>query len=99
MGLIVKLPLSKEPMTRVVYDSILVITDRLTKYGHFVPYKEASNAEELAYIFKKIVIADHGLPDEIISEQGQIVHLKVLAITHGSAGNKSQAINSFSCPD
>lgn len=59
-------------MTGVVYDSILVITDRLTKYGHFVPYKEASNAEELAYVFKKIVIANHGLPEEIISDRDKL---------------------------
>jgi hypothetical protein len=72
LDFIVKLPPSKEPMTNVVYDSILVITDRLTKYGHFIPYKEASDATELAYTFLKIVIANHGLPEEIISDRDKL---------------------------
>ena len=72
LDFIVKLPLSKELMTNVMYDSILVITDRLTKYGHFIPYKEASDATELAYTFLKIVIANHGLPEEIISDRDKL---------------------------
>uniref|UniRef100_A0A8H7K2I8 RNA-directed DNA polymerase n=1 Tax=Bionectria ochroleuca TaxID=29856 RepID=A0A8H7K2I8_BIOOC len=67
---IVKLPKSKEPMTGVEYDSILVVIDRLTKYGHFIPYKEASSAEDLAYQFLRHVVSHHGLPDEIISDRG-----------------------------
>ena len=51
---IIKLPLSKDPMTKVTYDSIWV---RLTKYGHFVPYKEGSNAQELAFAFLKTVVS------------------------------------------
>jgi RNase H-like domain found in reverse transcriptase/Reverse transcriptase (RNA-dependent DNA polymerase)/Integrase zinc binding domain/Chromo (CHRromatin Organisation MOdifier) domain/gag-polyprotein putative aspartyl protease len=69
---IVKLPRSREPMTKVVYDSIWVITDRTTKYGHFVPYKESSDAKELAYAFMKTVVAQHGLPEEIISDRDKL---------------------------
>ncbi|KAM4062066.1 reverse transcriptase (RNA-dependent DNA polymerase) [Hirsutella rhossiliensis] len=60
----------KEPMTNVKYDSIFVITDRLTKYGYFLPYKEASNAEELAYVFLRTIVSNHGLPNEIVSDRG-----------------------------
>ena len=38
MDFIVKLPESEEPMTKVVYDSILVMVDRLMKFAYFVPY-------------------------------------------------------------
>ena len=38
LDFVVKLPLSKDPLTGVEYDSILVITERLTKYGYFIPY-------------------------------------------------------------
>lgn len=69
---VVKLPPSKEPMTKVIYDSIWVVTDRLTKYGHFVPYKESSDAKELAYAFLKTVVSQHGLPDEIISDRDKL---------------------------
>ncbi|QLI66325.1 Transposon Tf2-12 polyprotein [Metarhizium brunneum] len=67
---ITKLPMSKEPMTNVEYDSIFVVTDRLTKYGYFLPYREASNAEELAYVFLRTIASNHGLPEEIISDRG-----------------------------
>jgi hypothetical protein len=69
---IVKLPLSKEPMTGVTYDSIWVVTERVTKYGYFVPYKESSDARELAYAFLKTVVSQHGLPDEIISDRDKL---------------------------
>ena len=48
LDFIVKLPLSKDLLTGVEFDSILVITERLTKYREFVLYLEASDAEALA---------------------------------------------------
>ena len=69
MDFIVKLPRSTELLTRAVYDSILVVTDRLTKYGYFIPYKEVSTAEDLAYTFAKYVLGNHGCPREIISDK------------------------------
>ena len=67
LDFIVKLSKSKEPITKVVYNSILVITDRLTKYEYFIPYKKASSAEDLAYIFSKYVVGNYELLEEIIS--------------------------------
>lgn len=72
LDFVVKLPQSKDPLTGVDFDSILVITDRLTKYGYFIPYLEASNAEALAYTFLRIIIAQHGLPEEIISDRDKL---------------------------
>ena len=66
LDFIVKLSKSKEPITKVVYDSIFVITDRLMKYGYFIPYKKASLAENLAYTFYKYVVGNHGLLEDII---------------------------------
>ena len=48
------------------YDAILVIIDWLTKYAHFLPYKEVLTAEDLAYIFLKTIVSKHGLLEEII---------------------------------
>jgi RNase H-like domain found in reverse transcriptase/Reverse transcriptase (RNA-dependent DNA polymerase)/Integrase zinc binding domain/Chromo (CHRromatin Organisation MOdifier) domain/Retroviral aspartyl protease len=70
LDFVVKLPTSTEPMTGTKFDSILVITDRLTKFGHFIPYKEATNSEELAYVFLRTIISIHGLPDEIVTDRG-----------------------------
>ncbi|KFY86131.1 hypothetical protein V498_07592 [Pseudogymnoascus sp. VKM F-4517 (FW-2822)] len=72
LDFIVKLPLSKDPLTGIEYDSILVITERLTKYGKFVPYLEASDAEALAYTFLRVILADHGMPEEIISDRDKL---------------------------
>jgi hypothetical protein len=67
---ITKLPKSKEITSQQEYDSIFVITDRLTKYGYFIPYQEATDAEVLAYTVLKTVVANHGLPDEVITDRG-----------------------------
>ena len=72
MDFIVKLPPSKEPLTEVSYDLILTIVDWLTKEVWFILYKEASNAEELAYIFLWNVTALQGLPDKIISDRDKL---------------------------
>jgi hypothetical protein len=72
LDFIIKLPPSKDPMTGTEYDSILVITERLTKYGYFIPYWEASSAEALAHTFLRVIIANHGLPEEIISDRDKL---------------------------
>ena len=72
LDFVVKLPLSREPLTGIEYDSILVITCRLTKYGYFIPYLEASTAEDLAYVFLRFIHSNHGLPEEIISDRDKL---------------------------
>jgi hypothetical protein len=59
LDFVTKLPLSKKLMTGVIYDSIIIVTDRLTKYTYFISYLESSSAENLAYIFHKHVMANH----------------------------------------
>lgn len=66
---ITKLPDSPEPGSTMVYDSIMVVTDRLTKYAYFTPYTEKSTAEDLAYWFNKVVISQHGMPEAVISDR------------------------------
>ena len=51
-------------MTRVEYDFILVIIKRLTCYRMFIPYKEASIAEDLAYIVSKYIVVIYRIPKE-----------------------------------
>ena len=57
MDFIVKLPLSRELITKTVYNGILTINDILIKYIYLIPYKEALTAEDLAYIITRIVFA------------------------------------------
>jgi len=67
-----KLPKSKEPLTGVTYNSILVICDRLTKYSYFKPYLELSTAEDLTYEFLRIVFANYGMPEEVVFDRDKL---------------------------
>ncbi|ERF69955.1 hypothetical protein EPUS_08766 [Endocarpon pusillum Z07020] len=51
MDFITKLPPSQDQTTKVKYDSILVITDRLTKYAYFIPYLESSTDRLTKYAY------------------------------------------------
>ena len=55
-NLIVKLPLLEEPMTKVEYDSIWIIADKLIKFAYFLLFKEAAPALDLAYAFLRNIV-------------------------------------------
>jgi hypothetical protein len=76
LDFIVKLPPSVKLITGVVFDSILVVTDRLTKYGYFILYKESLLAEELAYAFNKHIIGNYGISKKIISDRDKLFTLR-----------------------
>jgi hypothetical protein len=60
LDFVIKLLLSKESMTGIMYDFIMIVTDRLTKYAYFISYLKSSLAKDLAYIFYKHVMANYG---------------------------------------
>jgi len=64
MDSIVKLPPSADPVTKESYDEIMMVTDRFSKYGRFIPYRETWTAVDLAHVFLKNVVANHGLPEQ-----------------------------------
>ena len=45
INFIVKLPKSKNYITGILYNNILIVVDKLTKYLYLILYKEASNAK------------------------------------------------------
>jgi hypothetical protein len=53
-------------MTKVKYNSILVITDWLIKYTYFINYLESSNAKDLAYTFLCIIVVNYRMLETII---------------------------------
>ena len=61
---ITKLPLVQE------YNLILVVVDRLTKIGHFIPTIEKMLVKGLARLFRDNVQKLHGLPESIILDRG-----------------------------
>ena len=57
MDFVVKLPKSTDPAIKVVYDSILVVVDKLTKYTHQVLWKESGTANKLASILLRELVS------------------------------------------
>jgi len=48
---------------------ILVVVDRLSKYGHFLPLKHPYTAQSVAHVFLDTIVKLHGLPDAITSDR------------------------------
>jgi hypothetical protein len=71
LDFIIKLLLLQDLITGIEYDFILVITDRLTKYTYIILYLKANTAEDLAYMFLRVVVANYNALEEIISDMSQ----------------------------
>jgi hypothetical protein len=54
------------------YDTILVIVDKFTKYGHFLPLSHPYTASSIAQLFVDHIYKLHGLPKVIISDRDKI---------------------------
>ena len=52
--------------------SILVVVDRLSKYGHFVPINHPYTAAQVAEVFTKEIFRLHGMPKTIVSGQDRV---------------------------
>jgi hypothetical protein len=50
---------SKDLVTGVAYDQILVVVDRLTKWAYFILTRKTMTAEQLAYVFEREVVSRH----------------------------------------
>jgi hypothetical protein len=92
---VVKLPNSKDPTTGVEYDSILVVVDRLTKFGYILPFKETYTAEDLARIFMRNIVSIHGIPTEIISDRDKLFTSKFWETLTALMGIKRKMSTAF----
>jgi len=54
------------------YNALLVVIDKFTKYGHFIPIKHPFTAVQVAQIFMNNVYKLHGLPKTIISDRDRV---------------------------
>jgi len=59
----------KDPITGQNYNAILVIVDKLIKWGYFIAYIEEISAEDVAKIYIKEVFIRHRVLNKIISDR------------------------------
>jgi hypothetical protein len=72
LDFVVKLLSSKKALIGVIYNSILVVINRLTKYAHFIFYKKGLTTEELIYAFNRNIIVNHRISKEIINNRDKL---------------------------
>jgi len=63
-------------MTKINYNFILIITNRLIKYIYIILYLENSTTEDLIYIFFRIIIVNYKILEKIISDKNKFFILK-----------------------
>jgi hypothetical protein len=95
LDFVVKLLLSRDPITGIKYDSILVVTDRLTKYTYMILYLEASITEDLAYAFLRVVVANYSAPEEMTTDRNKLFCLMILESIHSFTRSQAETIDKF----
>jgi len=92
LDFITDLPELEEPLTKVKYNSILIIVDRLIKYAYFLPYWKTANTDDLVYTFLQVIVGNHGLLDEIVSDRDKLVTSKFWQFLTQQLGSKHKLL-------
>jgi hypothetical protein len=69
---ITRLPKSKNPVTKLKYDAILVVVDRFTKAIEVIPFQRNYTAVQLGHVINDRVIRYYGIPKTIISNRDKL---------------------------
>ncbi|GJP73241.1 hypothetical protein CLOP_g3985 [Closterium sp. NIES-67] len=57
------------PPTTCGHDAILVFIHKFSKMGHFIPTHTTARTEEMAQLFVRYIISQHGIPTTLISDR------------------------------
>ena len=88
-------------------DAVMVVVDRLSKQAHAVPTTSDVTASGVAWLFRDHVWKLHGLPEEVISDQGtqfvsnftcslsQLLKIRIAASTayHPQTNGQTESVN------
>ena len=55
-----------------MYEYIIVVVDRLTKYAIFIPLPKGYNTKYLVGVFMRDIILKHGIPNSIILDRDSL---------------------------
>ena len=69
--------------------------DRLMKYAYFIPYKESSMSEDLAYAYTRVVISQYGSPKSVITDRGTTFTSKFWQSLIAQLGMKHKILTAF----
>ncbi|GJP60702.1 hypothetical protein CLOP_g17914 [Closterium sp. NIES-67] len=79
------------PPTSSSHDAILVVIDKFSKMGHFIPTHTTARTEETAQLFVRYIISQHGIPTTLISPRPQ-VYQQVLEGTYVSPRDQTRHV-------
>ena len=66
MNFIIKLLKFKKLITKFRYNSIMIVVNKFIKKAYFVSFYKKMRAENVIYLFKKYIIANHKISTEMI---------------------------------
>lgn len=73
---------------------IIVVVDRLSKYGHFAPHRANYTSSQVAETFVSTIVKLHGMPRAIVSDRDKAftsAFWKHLLLLHGTTWNMSSS--------
>jgi len=89
MDFITDLPKSEEN------NAILMVIDRLTKMAHFIPCTKVINARQFSELFIREIFRLHGLPKDIITDQGLVFTSELWKKTRKQVGLERRLRTAF----
>ena len=72
-----------------------MVVDRLTKYAHFIPWKEKGNAKDLAKVILKEIIANHEISQSIIFDKDKLFTYKFWNTWTRQLGTKVKLLTAY----
>ena len=72
MNFIIKLSESADSIIEKLYNNILMMIDRLTKYNHLISFNEKYSTNQLKFIILNKLIRYHDILKEITSDRDKL---------------------------